>query len=550
MSLKRKTLFLCAILFACISFTGSARDIKALQKDFMSWKFGMFIHFNMSTFVPGGWSSGKEDPAKFKPLNLDIGQWADAAKSAKMRYAILTVKHTGGWCLWPSETTDHDVSAFKNYKNGKGDIVKEFVEAFRSRGMKVGLYYCFPLWGKCWPNYMTLPHKDYATGKIDALKLIKAHFKELLTNYGKIDLVWVDQWGSLNGGLKKDDWQKIKSYIHELQPDCIVIANTCKDMVNSDIAEYEYPYSLKLPPLDNTRPSEVCDKLNAGWFANPAGPAVPVRNVDYVVNKMLLPLVSRHSNYLLNCSPEYTGRFHPKTVEMLKKIGEAWDPSDTKKYDKDLYGILTRPVSVIPNNNKFVAVALDGAWDKTARAKAAEILKKHNATATFFIGKTAAEKDKPQLKELVKAGNSLGNASVGAKDLDKVNAMKIRDFVDPVQKHLFWVKTPVAVLFPENRYSWNVWTALNYYQMIITVPKYTVNSAAAASDAAAKLSAGDIVLVKYADTALKELDLLLAGITNNGLKPVSIRKALEASTVKRLRAYVEIPGSAVETGRE
>ena len=95
---------------AILTGTASAadRNLEELQQQFLSWKFGMFIHFSMSTFVPGGWSSGKEDPLLFNPENLDIGQWADAAKAAKMKYAVLTVKHTGGWCLWDSATTGHD----------------------------------------------------------------------------------------------------------------------------------------------------------------------------------------------------------------------------------------------------------------------------------------------------------------------------------------------------------------------------------------------------------------------------------------------------------
>ena len=334
-----------------------ARDLTALQEEFLSWKFGMFLHFNMSTFVPGGWSTGREDPLKFNPEALDIGQWADAARSAHMKYAVLTVKHTGGWCLWPSDTTEHDVALFKNYRNGKGDIVREFVDAFRSRGLKVGFYYCFPLWGKGWQNYMTLPHKDYATGKIDALGLIKAQFKELLTRYGKIDLVWIDQSRSPHGGLKPGDWLKVKNYLHELQPDCMVIANNATDLTRSDVYGYEYPYSLKLPQPGNTIPSEVCDKLNAGWFANPNGHAVPVRSADYVVNKMLLPLIHRNSNYLLNCSPERTGKLHPETVARLKEIGAMWNPEHPDQYDKELYGIQTSAVTHIPNPEQRIASA-------------------------------------------------------------------------------------------------------------------------------------------------------------------------------------------------
>ena len=156
---KSKSLWL--LLLVAMNFTqAQERDLGKLQKEFLSWKFGMFIHYNMATYSKVGWSDGKEDPLIFKADKLDCGQWADAAKAAKMKYGVLTVKHTGGWCLWDSAYTDHDIAQFKNYKDGKGDIVKEFTDAFRSRDLKVGLYYCFPLWSKRWQNYSTLPAKQ------------------------------------------------------------------------------------------------------------------------------------------------------------------------------------------------------------------------------------------------------------------------------------------------------------------------------------------------------------------------------------------------------
>jgi hypothetical protein len=487
----------------------------------------------------------------FNPKKLDMGQWADAAKSAHMKYGVLTVKHTGGWCLWQSKTTDHDMSMFKNYKNGKGDIVKEFIEAFRSRGLKVGLYYCFPLWGgDIWKNYMTLPHKDYATGKIDALSFVKSQFKELLSNYGKIDLIWIDQNASPNGGLKQGDWMKFKKYVHELQPGCIVIANTAKDFNSSDIIGYEYPYSIMLPPLDNKRPTEVCDKLNAGWFANPRGEAVPVRTADYVANKMLLPLVNRHSNYLLNCSPEHTGTLHPKTVALLKEVGTMWNPENIKEYDKELYGIQKSPVTSVPNKENMVILTLDKNWNKDSRDKAAEILKKYNATGTFFIDLKGAEKEKPELRKLIAGGNSLGNATTTDNPVDILSAMQVRDTISKIQDHLFWVKAPIITMFPEKKYSWNVWTALNYYQLLVSEPKFVIDASAGLEKSAGKISSGDIILLKYSDDALKNLETLLAGLKKRGLKVVNFREAMHKSTSRRLRVYAGAPAGSVHTGRE
>ncbi len=300
------------------------RNLDELQSEFLSWKFGMFLHYNMGTYAGVEWSDGKEDPLIFNPTNLDCEQWADAAAAAKMKYAILTIKHTGGWCLWNSSYTDHDIEMFTNYKGGEGDIVKEFTEAFRSKGLKVGLYYCFPLHDPRWAEYNTLPIENYEKGTADALSFIKKQFKELLTNYGNIDILWVDQFSSLNGGMKKGDWLLIKDYIHSLQPGCIVIGNNAKSLSMTDIAGYEYPWSKTLPPEGNTVPSEVCDKLQGGWFSSvPLGEdSDPIINADYIVNKMLIPMNARHSTYLLNCAPNSKGLLPESVVRILEEVGE------------------------------------------------------------------------------------------------------------------------------------------------------------------------------------------------------------------------------------
>ena len=151
---------LCVISCACLALLGGdvaaatapekaaaaagAGVLAPRQHDFMQWRFGLFLHFNMSTFSGSEWANGYENPDNFAPAKLDCGQWADAAKSAGMTYAVLTVKHTGGWCLWPSAYTTHGVQSLRNFRDGKGDLVREFADAFHARGLKVGFYYCFP----------------------------------------------------------------------------------------------------------------------------------------------------------------------------------------------------------------------------------------------------------------------------------------------------------------------------------------------------------------------------------------------------------------------
>ena len=524
---------LASLLILAVAQGTPVRDLEALQRDFLSWKFGMFIHFNMSTFVPGGWSTGKEDPLLFNPTEMDFGQWADAAKAAKMKYAILTVKHTGGWCLWDTATSDRDITWFKNYKGGKGDMVKEFTETFRSRGLKVGVYYCFPLWGDQWKNYQTLPADNYAEGTVDALAMIKAQFTELLTNYGDINIVWVDQSGSPNGGLKPGDWRKVKAHIHALQPRCLVVANNATSLADSDVFGYEYPYSLELPSIGNQVPTEVCDKLNQGWFANPDSPAVPIRTVDYVVNKMLRPLNDNHANLLLNCSPDKRGLMHKKTVALLRQIGEEWDPAEPTHADDELYGIIRAPISTVPTAEKEVALMFDPDWSMTDLQRAIDVLTAHQARATFFVNEATAKAEKSVLCKWVKAGNELGNGSKSAAVITGMkNARLVRNEVDAVQKQLHSIQIPLMFRAPKYQYDNFTWPVLNYLSLT-------------AVESSAKLEPGAILEVK----SLRDLDSLLSSLKAKKLKSVTVSELFAHSTSKRFRCFVTTNADVV-AGRE
>jgi alpha-L-fucosidase len=309
------------------------------QKEFLSWKFGMFIHFNMGTFVNREWATGYEDPLLFNPKKLDCDQWAKAAKSAGMKYAVLTVKHTGGWCLWPSEYTEHGVQSFKNYKNGNGDIVREFVDAFRNNGMKVGFYYCLPGdYSTRWGNKedqekgykISNLQKDLhglapeANGQFE--QFIKNQIKELLQNYGNIDLLWFDQY---TNKYTASSWMNFKNLVHELQPNCVVIANNSLDYKETDIYSYEYPYWSKInkmeramPPENNSFPSEMSDCIVDGalWFYND--------EIQYELNRpeiiysRLKMSNERKSNYLLNVQPNKEGLISGEFMQRLKEIGK------------------------------------------------------------------------------------------------------------------------------------------------------------------------------------------------------------------------------------
>jgi alpha-L-fucosidase len=333
------------MLFTVPAFAEEPAPIAGLRRDFLTWEFGMFIHFNVATFHEREWATGYEDPATFSPDKLDCRQWVDIAVAAGMRYAVLTVKHTGGWCLWDSDHTEtHDVAAFVNYKGGQGDIVREFVDACRRRDIKVGLYYCFPGdfarregLSKGQEDIHGLPPE----AKGDYAGFIKKQLSELLTRYGPIDLLWIDQYGNR---YTRDDWQGIKQHVKSHQRSCIVLANNSRDFKETDIHSFEYPWLKKnrpgqaLPSEGTEFPAEVCDKIGPGWFWKAEENNANLKTAKEVV-AMLKLCNSRRANYLLNVAPDKSGLIPAHSVKRLRQIGkllgvEPPPPKDAAKQSK------------------------------------------------------------------------------------------------------------------------------------------------------------------------------------------------------------------------
>lgn len=329
--MKKYLLFFLTVICSAVSFGQSVLndvDYNALEKkhqEFLKWKFGIFLHFNMATYYNVEWATGYEDPLAFNPKKLDCDQWMREAKNAGMNYAVLTVKHTGGWCLWDSDYTTHDIASMKNFKKGKGDVVKEFVDACHRNNMKVGFYYCLP--GDFSEGRLAKDQKDLhglppeAQGNYE--EFIENQIKELFTRYGKIDIFFADQYAN---PYTPNHWRKLKKIISDIQPNCIVVANNAKDYKDTDIKGYEFPWLTRkgrngLPPEGNKEATEVNDCIvedAAIWFWRPDD-QVRLQSAKLIINKLRY-CNSNCSNYLLNVQPDRDGLISGNYLKTLREV--------------------------------------------------------------------------------------------------------------------------------------------------------------------------------------------------------------------------------------
>src|SRR6195952_6049000 len=165
-----KKLFLATILtiFSFALKAQTQQSLQQLQQQFVDLRFGMFIHFNIPTYMNQDWPDPEASPAIFNPTKLNCDQWAKAAKSAHMSYGCITTKHHSGFCIWDTKTTDYNVMNSPLKK----DVVKEYADAFRANGLKVFLYYSIlDTHHRLRPNAITPKHID----------MVKAQVTELMT---------------------------------------------------------------------------------------------------------------------------------------------------------------------------------------------------------------------------------------------------------------------------------------------------------------------------------------------------------------------------------
>ncbi len=287
------------------------------QLEFLDWELGVFFHFGIRTFYDGhsDWDGVPMDAAAFCPSELDCGQWIRVAAAGGARYAVMTAKHHDGFALWPSRFTDYSV---KNtpWQNGRGDVVREFTDACRRYGLKVGLYYSPAQFGS----------SDVAPSDYDEYFI--AQISELLTAYGKIDYLWFDGCGCEGHSF---DTERIVKTIRELQPDILLFNLWDPDTRWVGNEDGVAPADIRYVKDGSFLPYECDCKIRPGnWFWT-SGDAGTLRTPEEIMGLYELS-VGRGGNLLLNIGPDRRGLLPDRDARSFIRFGENL----RKKYSRPL----------------------------------------------------------------------------------------------------------------------------------------------------------------------------------------------------------------------
>lgn len=308
------------LFFAAINFAAKAQQLPKPSASQLTWhnmEFYLFMHFGPNTFTDLEWGHGDEKEEVFNPAELDCNQWCRVAKAAGAKGIIVTAKHHDGFCLWPSKFSKHTVRE-SNWKNGKGDVLKELSAACKKYGLKFGVY--ISPWDRNHPDYGTEKYNDAFVGMM----------KEIFTSYGPIWELW---WDGANGegpnGKKQVyDWKRFKETVRTLSPNTVVFSDvgpgirwvgnengiagkTNWNTLNTD----GFEPGAKAPSTDTLNtgnangkywiPAECDVSIRPGWFYHKAEDS-KVKTPEELF-QLYLKSVGRGANLLLNVPPDGRG---------------------------------------------------------------------------------------------------------------------------------------------------------------------------------------------------------------------------------------------------
>ncbi len=308
------------------AFSATEKMQAATRAQRMAWwheaKFGMFIHWGLySVLGQHEWAMEAEGvpipqyermAKHFHPKPNAAREWAKLARRAGQKYMVMTTKHHEGFCMFDTKLTDYCAP-----RQGPGrDLVREYVEAARAEGLRVGFYYSLMDWH----------HPDGARCKTDeaARKRFVAYthglIRELLTNYGKIDVLWYD----VDSPLTPEQWEseRMNQMVFELQPEIIV---NNRNGLEGDFSTPEQ----HIEAAESGRAWETCMTLNDSWGYNRGDDSW---KTPKTIVSNLADCASGGGNYLLNIGPKPDGSVPVESVEILETVGKWLDTNGKAIY--------------------------------------------------------------------------------------------------------------------------------------------------------------------------------------------------------------------------
>ena len=332
-SFSRSKVMYFIFLFLSLAFTALGQA----SEDRMQWwreaRFGMFIHWGLYSIpAHGEWLLYQEhipfeDYARladqFNPQSYNPAEWVALAKEAGMKYIVIVTRHHDGFCLFDSKVSD-----FTSVKTAaKRDLIAEFAEACHAAGMRLGLYYSLVDWR--FPG--VLPHGTREEDAVYKGLVDQAHaqVRELLTNYGQVDILWYDMLVPHDPKLWRS--QELNEMARQLQPNIII-----NDRAGV-AADFGTPENTIIAQKNAW---EACYSMNRTW-----GYARYDRNYKPVheLLRLLGSCASQGGNFLLNVGPDAEGKIDIESVERLRSIGR-W----MKTNGKAIYGAGPSPIGA-PN---------------------------------------------------------------------------------------------------------------------------------------------------------------------------------------------------------
>ena len=358
-----------APVYAKAAFTLPSQETDAQKSARMKWwtdaRFGMFIHWGLYALpARHEWVKNREritneayqkyfdhfDPDLFNPQD-----WAKQAKAAGMKYVVLTAKHHEGFCMWDSKYTDYKVTNTP----AKRDLIKEFVDAFRAEGIKIGFYYSLIDWhhpdftidvnhpqrldGGRNPNEATLAkYAEMNKGKDMSRyrQYMKDQVTELLTNYGRIDIIWFDFSYPGTAGKGRDDWDSkgLLELTRSLQPDILVDSRL--DLIDVPggwdfMTPEQYKVSSHVKVNGKEVPWETCQTFSGSWgyYRDEQTWKSPAQLIE-----LLAESVSKGGNLIMNVGPTARGEFDYRAQDRLASFAK-WMHGNSRS----IYGCTQAP---------------------------------------------------------------------------------------------------------------------------------------------------------------------------------------------------------------